>query len=95
MYGREGYIAMSNHLKVIQSMITKEVVKVIFYQNYKSNFHAGMVGYAFNPGTPVAEEGRSLGLPGQPGLFSEFQASQLHGEIVSQTPNEKRAACVG
>lgn len=43
IYGGEGYIAMSNNLKVIQSMITKEVVKVIFYQNYESHFYTGMV----------------------------------------------------
>lgn len=34
-------------------------------------------------------------MPAGPGLFSEFQASQLHGEIVSQTPNRKRAPYVG
>lgn len=43
----------------------------------------------------MAEEGRSLGLPSRPGLFSELRASQLRGEIVSQTPKEKRAAYVG
>lgn len=43
----------------------------------------------FNPGTPKAEEGRSLRLQSQAGLFSEFQATPLCDEIVSQTPDRK------
>jgi hypothetical protein len=35
-----------------------------------------MVVYTFNPGTPEAQEGRSLGVQGQPGLHSKFQNSQ-------------------
>lgn len=37
----------------------------------------------------MAEEGRSLGLQSQTGLFSEFQASPLHGKIVSQHQTKK------
>ena len=36
----------------------------------------GMVAHAFNLSTWEAEEGKFLGIPGQPGLQSEFQDSQ-------------------
>jgi hypothetical protein len=39
-----------------------------------------MVANSFNPRTQEAEESRSLWVPGQPGLQSEFHDSQGHTE---------------
>jgi hypothetical protein len=47
-------------------------------ENKKENTPLGGVVHAFNPSTQEAEAGR--GVPGQPGLQSEFQDSQGYTE---------------
>ena len=46
----------------------------------KRDTHQAVMEHAFNPSTQEAEAGRSLWVPGQPGLQSELQDSQGYTE---------------